>query len=74
VVVLRRIGKAMPAEQRIREIEEGTACYESTIIEDSQAIINEISRSTASSNELYTCLTPGGGGSYSHFFDIKKKL
>ena len=67
--------KATPAEQRIKEIEEGTVHYESRIIEDSQEIIKEIGRLTASSNKLDTCLTPGGVQySYNHFFDIKKKL
>src|SRR6266571_1329767 len=67
--------KATPAEQKIKEIEEGTVHYESKIIEDSQEIIKEIGRLTASSNELDTCLTPGGVQySYNHFFEIKKKL
>jgi signal transduction histidine kinase len=67
--------KAIPAEQRIRELEEGIAHYDTRIIEDSQEIVKEISRLTASSNELYTCLTPGGMQySYNHFFEIKKKL
>ena len=43
--------KATPAEQRIKEIEEGTVHYESRIIEDSQEIIKEIGRLTASSNK-----------------------
>src|SRR5437660_812485 len=67
--------KATVAEQRIREIDEGIVHYETRIIEDSQEIIKEISRLTASSNELYTCLTPGGiQYSYNYFFGIKKKL
>lgn len=67
--------KATLAEQRIREIDEGIVHYETRIIEDSQEIIKEISRLTASSNELYTCLTPGGiQYSYNYFFHIKKKL
>jgi hypothetical protein len=67
--------KAIPAEQRIREIEEGIDHYDTRIIEDSQEIIKEISRLTACSNELYICLTPGGMQySYNHFFEIKKKL
>src|SRR5439155_20765913 len=43
--------KATPAKQRIKEIEEGTVHYESRIIEDSQEIIKEIGRLTASSNK-----------------------
>jgi two-component system, OmpR family, sensor histidine kinase VicK len=67
--------KAMPAEQRVREIEEGIQRYETSIINDSEEIIREISRLTADSNELATCLTSGGMHySHKHFFDIKKKL
>ncbi|MPZ06368.1 MAG: hypothetical protein GEU26_08130 [Nitrososphaeraceae archaeon] len=67
--------KTIPAEQRIREIEEGIIRYETVIIDNSGEIIREISSLTASSNELDTCLT-SGGMHYSHkyFFDIKKKL
>jgi two-component system, OmpR family, sensor histidine kinase VicK len=67
--------KTIPAEQRIREIEEGFIRYETVIIDNSDEIIREIYSLTASSNELDTCLT-SGGMQYSHkyFFDIKKKL
>ena len=68
--------RATPAQQRIREIEEGTIVhYKTRIIEDEDEIIKEIGRLTAESNELLTCLTPGGMQySYNHFFEIKKKL
>jgi signal transduction histidine kinase len=67
--------KSIHAEKKIKEIEEGTVHYETRIIEDAQEIIKEISRLTASSTELCTCLTAGGMQySYNHFFDIKKKL
>jgi signal transduction histidine kinase len=66
---------AIPAEQRIREIEEGITHYETRIVEDANQIIEEISRITANSNELSTCLTSGGMQySYKYFFKIKKKL
>ena len=66
---------AIPAEQRIREIEEGIIRYETRIVEDPDQIIEEISRLTANSNELSTCITPGGMQySYNYFFKIKKKL
>jgi two-component system, OmpR family, sensor histidine kinase VicK len=67
--------KTIPAEQRIREIEEGSIRYETRIIDNSEQIINEISSLTANSNELDACLT-SGGMHYSHkyFFDIKKNL
>jgi signal transduction histidine kinase len=67
--------KSVLAEKKIKEIEEGTVHYETRLIEDAQEIVKEISRLTASSTELCTCLTAGGMQySYNHFFDIKKKL
>ena len=67
--------RSILAEKKIKEIEEGTVHYETRIIEDAQEIVQEISRLTASSTELCTCLTAGGMQySYNHFFDIKKKL
>jgi two-component system, OmpR family, sensor histidine kinase VicK len=67
--------KALPAEQRIREIEEGIVHCDTRIIKDSQQIIREIHRLIIHSNELYTCLTTGGiKYSYNHFFETKKKL
>ena len=67
--------KAILAERRIREIEEGTISHESRIIENPDEIVKEISRLTANSNELATCL-PSGGMQYSYkfFFDLKKRL
>jgi two-component system sensor histidine kinase VicK len=65
----------IPAEQKIREIEEGVIHYETKIIENSDQAIKEIGRLTASSNKLDTCLTSGGlQYSHNYFFDIKKKL
>ena len=67
--------RSIPAEQKIREIEEGIAHYETRIIEDPNQIIDEIRHLTANSNQLVTCLTPGGMQySYNYFFDVKKKL
>jgi two-component system, OmpR family, sensor histidine kinase VicK len=67
--------KAIPAEQKIREIEEGIVHYDTRIINDSQQIIEEINRLIAGSNELYSCLTTGGiEYSYDYFFETKKKL
>jgi two-component system, OmpR family, sensor histidine kinase VicK len=67
--------RAILAEQKIKEIEEGITHYETRIVEDPNQIIEEISRITANSNELSTCLTPGGMQySYNYFFEIKKKL
>ena len=52
--------KAIPAEQKIREIEEGIVHYDTRIINDGHQIIKEIHRLIADSNELYSCLTTGG--------------
>jgi two-component system, OmpR family, sensor histidine kinase VicK len=68
--------KSISAEKRIRVLEQGiTTHYETRIIEDPDEIVKEIARLTASSNELYTCITSGGMEySYNHFFEIKKIL
>jgi two-component system, OmpR family, sensor histidine kinase VicK len=67
--------RAIPAQQRIKEIEEGVIHYQTKIVDNPDEIIKEISRLTADSNELATCLAPGGiQYSHNHFFDIKKKL
>jgi two-component system, OmpR family, sensor histidine kinase VicK len=66
---------AIPAEQKIKEIEEGIIRYETRIIENPDEVIKEIGRLNASSNKLDTCLTAGGlQYSYNYFFDLKKKL
>jgi two-component system, OmpR family, sensor histidine kinase VicK len=67
--------RAVPAERRIREIEEGVVHYKTRIIDNSDEIIKQISSLTADSKELCTCLTPGGMQYSRHyFFDIKKDL
>ena len=67
--------KAIPAEQKIRDIEEGIVRYDTRIINDGQQIFKEIHRLIADSNVLYSCLTVGGiEYSYTHFFETKKKL
>ena len=67
--------RAIPAEERIREIEQGVVHYKTRIIHNPDEIIKHISSLTANSHELSTCLTPGGMKySLQYFFDIKKKL
>jgi two-component system, OmpR family, sensor histidine kinase VicK len=67
--------RAIPAQQRIKEIEEGVIHYQTKIVDNPDEIIKEISRLTADSNKLDTCLAPGGlQYSHNHFFDLKKKL
>jgi two-component system, OmpR family, sensor histidine kinase VicK len=67
---------AIPAERKIREIEEGKINYETRIIENNpDEIVRQLSRQTTDSTELAICLTPGGMQySYNYFFDIKKNL
>ena len=65
----------MPGEQRIREIQEGTVRYQTRIVENPDEVIRQISRYSAGSNELSTCLSSGGlHYSHKYFFEIKKKL
>ena len=67
--------RAVPAQQRIKEIEEGVIHYQTKIVDNPDEIIKEISKLTADSNELDTCMAPGGlQYSHNHFFDIKMKL
>jgi two-component system, OmpR family, sensor histidine kinase VicK len=67
--------RAIPAQQRIKEIEEGVIHHQTKIVDNPDEIIKEISKLTADSNELATCLAPGGlQYSHNHFFDIKMKL
>jgi two-component system, OmpR family, sensor histidine kinase VicK len=67
--------RAIPAQQRIKEIEEGVIHHQTKIVDNPDEIIKEISKLTADSKELATCLAPGGlQYSHNHFFDIKKKL
>ncbi|MEP6576278.1 MAG: ATP-binding protein [Nitrososphaerota archaeon] len=67
--------RAVPAENIIREIEEGVTHYETKIIENAIDIIKEISMMTENSNELSTCVSPGGlQYSHKYYFEIKKKL
>ena len=67
---------SIPAEQKIREIEEGVVKNETRIIENNpDEIVKQIAQMTANSNELSTCLSSGGiQYSYDYFFDIKRKL
>jgi hypothetical protein len=65
-----------PAEQKIREIEEGKIIYGTKLIENNpEEIVDQIAQMTANSNELATCLPSGGiQYSYNYFFEIKKRL
>ncbi|MGA9152438.1 MAG: histidine kinase dimerization/phospho-acceptor domain-containing protein, partial [Candidatus Nitrosopolaris sp.] len=62
--------KAIPSEQRIREIEEGVHPVSTRILEDQDQIINEIRRLNYNSTRLSVCSEFGGMQmSYKHFFD-----
>ncbi len=68
--------RAIPANQRIREIEEGKTRYETRIIENNpDEIVKQIAQMTSDSKELATCVASGGlQYSYNYFFEIKKEL
>ncbi|HET8687119.1 MAG TPA: hypothetical protein VFM18_10725, partial [Methanosarcina sp.] len=62
--------KATPAEQRIREIEEGVQPVSTRILEDQDQIINEIRRFNNRSTKLSICSAFGGMQmSYKYLFD-----
>jgi nitrogen-specific signal transduction histidine kinase len=66
---------SVPALQKLKEIEEGKTEAFTRIIEDRDEIVKELSRMTAESNVLSTCLSTGGlRYSYNNFFEIKKEL
>lgn len=69
--------KSVSAQRRFQEIEEGetTTRFQTKLIQDPNVIVQEISRLSANSNDLRSCLTSGGlRYSYEHFFELKKKL
>jgi len=67
--------KAISAEQRIREIEEGIIRYETKVIENSDEISKEIVRINYRSAELSICAASGGiQFTYNYLFDLTKHL
>ena len=67
--------KATPAEQRIREIEEGIIHVKSKIVQDENEIIKEIRCLNNAARRLSVCSTFGGMQmSYNYFFDTYKKI
>jgi hypothetical protein len=52
--------KAIPAEQKIKEIEEGIPHYETTIMIQPDEIVKRIALLTETSNRLSICMTSGG--------------
>src|SRR5215813_6620626 len=62
--------KATPAEQRIREIDDGVQPVSTRILEDKDQIIHEIRRLNYSSNRLSVCSAIGGMQmGYKYLFD-----
>src|SRR5215216_3067092 len=67
--------RAVPAEQRIKEIEEGVTRYETKLIQEKDKIINEIIQINQSSNEFSVCITAGGMQfAYNYLFEATNKL
>jgi two-component system, OmpR family, sensor histidine kinase VicK len=66
---------AIPADQKIREIEEGTVPLYTKVINEPNTIIKEIIRINDISNEMYICATAGGMQfTYNYFFEVTKRL
>src|SRR5215469_5406059 len=67
--------KAMPAEQRIREIEEGIERVETVAIKNSTEIAKRIKKNIESSNEIKISSQPGGLELiYKNFLESYKKV
>jgi two-component system, OmpR family, sensor histidine kinase VicK len=67
--------KAVPAEQRIREIEEGIIRYETKVVQEQDNVIKEIVRINESSNELSICVPSGGMRfTYNYLFEVTNKV
>ncbi|HYZ96546.1 MAG TPA: hypothetical protein VE524_08115, partial [Nitrososphaeraceae archaeon] len=66
---------ATPAEQKIREIEEGTIRYKSKVLENRDEIFKQIVHLTETSTELSIVSSFGGMQLiYNNFFDLYKKI
>lgn len=67
--------KSVPAEQRIREIEEGIKRPETRVLSKPEEILAEMTRMNDHSNEMSICATSGGLQFTRNFlFDLIKKL
>jgi hypothetical protein len=61
--------------KKIREFEQGIPPYETRIFKDPDDVIKRVSLLIERSNQLFTCVTPGGlQYIYKHFFELRKKL
>jgi two-component system, OmpR family, sensor histidine kinase VicK len=67
--------RAIPAERRIREIEEGIAYYETKVLENKDQIFNHMKSVIEKASERAVCSSIGGMQLiYSNFFDEYKKI
>ena len=67
--------KAIPAGQRIKEIEEGIEPIKTKILENQNEIYNHLKKSIENSTERYVCSSIGGMRLvYNNFFDLYKDI
>ena len=67
--------KAIPADQRIKEIEEGIEPIKTKILENQNEIYNHLKKSIENSTERYVCSSIGGMRLvYNNFFDLYKDI
>ncbi len=67
--------KAIPAEQRIREIDEGIEPIKTKILENREEIYRYFVKSIEKSNQLYICSSIGGLYMvYNNFFNLYKEI
>jgi signal transduction histidine kinase/phosphatidylserine/phosphatidylglycerophosphate/cardiolipin synthase-like enzyme len=67
--------RAIPAERRIREIEEGKAYYETKVLENKDQIFNHMRSVLKKSSERSVCSSIGGMQLiYKNFFDEYKRI
>jgi two-component system, OmpR family, sensor histidine kinase VicK len=67
--------RAIPAERRIREIEEGVAYYETKVLENKDQIFNHMRSVIKKSSERSVCSSIGGMQLiYNNFFDEYKRI
>ncbi|MBV9669300.1 MAG: hypothetical protein JO327_14380, partial [Nitrososphaeraceae archaeon] len=67
--------RANPAERRIREIEEGIVCYETTVLENKDQIFNHMRSVLKKADERSVCSSIGGMQLiYKNFFDEYKRI
>ena len=65
----------IPAEEKIRELEEGIIPYQTKLIQESDSIIKEIIQINERSNEMCICATAGGiQFTYNYLFEVTNKL